>query len=142
MTAGTAYSYTVIAEDTGFNRSQPSGALDVTAEERVVDVTFTVVVPAGTTPDDSLYIAGSFQGWSPGADVMTRVDDTTWSITLPFEDGADLEYKYTRGSWEAVEKDPGCGEIANRTLTVEYAPGGVQEVVDSVATWRDLDGCP
>ncbi len=142
VTAGTAYSYSVVAEDTGFNRSQPSGALDVTAEERVVDVTFTVAVPPGTTPEDSLYIAGSFQGWNPGGDVMTRVDDTTWSITLPFEDGTDLEYKYTRGSWEAVEKDAGCGEIANRTLTVEYAAGGVQEVVDSVAKWRDLDACP
>jgi hypothetical protein len=116
--------------------------LEVTAEERVVDVTFTLTVPDHTTPDDTIYIAGGFQGWDPGGDPMTRIDDTTWTITLPFEDATALEYKYARGSWEAVEKDAGCGEIPNRTLTVEYSADGTMDVFDSVEKWRDLDGCP
>ncbi len=142
VTAGMPYRYSIVALDTGYNRSPPSDPLEVTAQERVVDVTFTVTVPEHTTPDDTIYIAGSFQGWNPGADPMTRLDDSTWSITLPFEDATSLEYKYARGSWEAVEKDAGCGEIANRTLTVEYAADGGQEVSDVVAKWRDLDQCP
>ena len=67
---------------------------------------------------------------------------TTWAITLPFEDGTALEYKYARGSWEAVEKDAGCGEIPNRTLNVEYSSGGTMEVFDTIEKWRDLDQCP
>ena len=105
-------------------------------------VIFTATVPDYTTPDDTLYIAGGFQGWNPGGNPMTRVDDTTWQISLTFVDGESLEYKYARGSWEAVEKDAGCGEIPNRTVTVEYSGDGTQEVSDSVVKWRDLDGCP
>ncbi len=110
VTAGSAYAYSVVAQDAAYNRSEPSGVLDVTAEERIVDVVFTVTVPPNTTLGETIYIAGSFQGWDPGGDPMTRVDDSTWTITLPFVDGIQLEYKYARGSWEAVEKDAGCGE--------------------------------
>jgi len=142
VSTGSAYRYAVVAEDTTYNSSEPSEEVEVSAEERVVDVTFTVTVPGHTTPLDTVYIAGGFQGWDPGGDPMTRVDDTTWSITLPFEDATELEYKYARGSWEAVEKDAGCGEITNRTLTVAYTAGGAQEVSDRVEKWRDLDECP
>ncbi len=142
VTAGAAYEYSVVAQGVAYNRSERSGVLEVVAEERVVDVVFRVTVPPSTTPDDTIYIAGSFQGWSPGGDPMTRLDDSTWAITLPFVDGSELEYKYARGSWEAVEKDAGCGEIANRTLAVEYTAAGGQVVNDSVEKWRDLDQCP
>lgn len=140
--AGASYVYSVVAQDSSYNRSMPSEPLAVTAEERMVDVTFSVTVPDHTTPTDAIYIAGGFQGWSPGTTQMERVDDSTWSVTLEFEDAADLEYKYTRGSWEAVEKDAGCGEIPNRTLAVEYTADGSQAVADTVEKWRDLDGCP
>jgi hypothetical protein len=72
---------------------------------------------------------------------MEPLGDGQWAITLEFEDGTPLEYKYTRGSWEAVEKDAGCGEIANRTLTVEPGSDGTLRVEDAVEKWRDLDAC-
>ena len=139
---GAPYVYSIVAQDTGYNLSPPSDPLEVTAEERMVDVTFSVKVPEHTTPDDTIYIAGGFQGWSPGSDPMTRLDATTWAITLPFEDATNLEYKYARGSWEAVEKDAGCGEIPNRTVTVEYGAAGTMEILDVIEKWRDLDRCP
>ena len=95
-------------------------SLSVDAKKRIVQVTFQVTVPADTPPTDTLYIAGDFQGWAPGQTPMTRVDASTWTITLPFEDGTSIQYKYTRGSWDAVEKDAGCGEIPNRTLTADF----------------------
>jgi hypothetical protein len=72
---------------------------------------------------------------------MTQVDDVTWTTTLPFPDRESIEYKYTRGSWDAVEKDDDCAEIANRTLTTVYGGEGVQEVADRVEKWRDLSAC-
>lgn len=141
VTAGAAYVYRVVVQDTSFNSSPPSEALVVDAAERMVQVTFTVSVPGHTTPDDTIFIAGDFGGWDPGGTPMTRVDAVTWSITLTFKDQASPQYKYTRGSWEAVEKDAGCGEIPNRTLLVTYGSDGRQEVRDEVGKWRDLDAC-
>lgn len=137
-----AYTYRVAAQDDGADTSASSEPLEVVAVEQLVVVTFRVTVPAGTPDDAQLYIAGDFQGWAPGDTPMTRADDSTWSIDLPFESGTALQYKYTRGAWEAVEKDEACGEIPNRTLRVDGSAGPEQIVDDAVGTWRDIHACP
>ena len=111
------------------------------AQTRAVAVTFVATVPPNTPAADTLFIAGDFQGWDPAATPMTRVDDRTWSITLPFTEGDAPQYKFTRGSWEAVEKDDACGEIPNRTLSVTFGAEGTQEVPDTIEKWRDVDQC-
>jgi len=74
---------------------------------------------------------------------MEQVDDTHWTITLDLPEGAKLEYKYVRGTWDAVEKGPECEEIANRRVTVALPEGADGLLVDTdlVAKWRDLDKC-
>ena len=140
--AETLYTYRVAAQDDGADTSPPSEPLLVAAEEQLVTVTFRVSVPAGTPADAQLYIAGDFQGWAPGDTPLAQLDASTWSVDLLFESGTDLQYKYTRGSWESVEKDEACGEIPNRTLTVDGSAGPQQVVEDAVAKWRDVDACP
>jgi hypothetical protein len=142
VSGGQTYRYLVRAQDTSFNRSEPSNAIEVGAAARDVTVTFTVRVPATTTATELVFIAGDFQGWDPGATPLTRVDGTTWEITLTFPEATPIQYKYTRGSWEAVEKDAGCGEIPNRELTVQHGEEGLLLQADEVAKWRDLDNCP
>jgi hypothetical protein len=139
---GSSYVYVIVAVDTSFNRSPESAEVAAAAEAREVAVTFTVTVPPNTPADDTVYIAGDFQGWDPSGTPMERVDPATWSITLPFTEGEPPQYKYTRGTWEAVEKDAACGELANRTITVTFGEGGTAEVADSVERWRDIDNCP
>ena len=73
---------------------------------------------------------------------MTRVDATHFKITLDILDGTALQYKYTRGTWNSVEKGSSCEELSNRTLTVSYGATGTQTENDTVAKWRDLDNCP
>ncbi|MGH2358099.1 MAG: carbohydrate-binding module family 20 domain-containing protein, partial [Candidatus Limnocylindria bacterium] len=142
VAGGRSYVYVVVAVDTSFNRSEPSNAVTTAAEAREVAVTFTVTVPAYTPAGDTIHLAGDFQGWDPAATPMTRVDEVTWTITVPFNEGAAVQYKYTRGSWEAVEKDDGCGEIPNRELAVVFGADGSLVATDRVAKWRDLDNCP
>jgi len=142
VSQGGAYVYAVVAVDTSFNRSAESAEVAATMEEREVAVTFTVTVPPQTPADATVYIAGDFQGWDPAGTPMERVDDTTWAVTLPFVEGDPPQYKYTRGSWEAVEKDEACGELANRTITVSYGASGAADIADTVAKWRDIDNCP
>jgi hypothetical protein len=71
-------------------------------------VTFTVQsLPASTPPEDSLYIAGDFTGWNPGAAqyMLQKNAEEKWSITLDAQaNGTVIQYKFTRGSWGTVEK--------------------------------------
>jgi len=73
---------------------------------------------------------------------MTKVDATHWTITLELAEGANIEYKYVRGTWDAVEKDAECKEIANRRLSATLPEGQTELTVeDTVEKWRDLDAC-
>ena len=70
--------------------------------------TVRVEVPESTPVGDVIYIAGDFQGWNPGnpAYSLTEQPDGRWEITLSLPDGNPIQYKFTRGSWQTVEKGP------------------------------------
>jgi glycosidase len=141
--------YRVVAIDGSFNRSGPSAAVSGTAELRTVTLQFTVTVPAATDGTGrQAYIAGfldrldgGLPQWNPGGVVLTRADATHWTITLTGREGTQIEYKYALGSWDYVEKDAACGEIANRQLTLAYGTTGVQAVADTVQNWRNVAPC-
>jgi len=89
------------------------------APEGAVEVPVTLDMPdAG-----AVYIAGSFNAWSPDADAMTMNDDGLWAITLALEPG-QYEYKFVvDGTWM---EDPANPEFIsdpyggkNSVLTVE-----------------------
>lgn len=82
----------------------------------LADITFRVTVPTDTDPEAHVYIAGDFQSWQPGsADYrLEKTADNLWEITLPLEPGKALQFKFTLGGWESVEKGRGGQEIENR----------------------------
>jgi hypothetical protein len=84
---------------------------------------------------------GGFPEWNPGGAVLTRIDATHWAITFTGKEGTQIEYKYALGSWDYVEKDNFCGEIANRQLTLSYGATGTQTVNDTVLNWRNVSPC-
>jgi glycosidase len=146
---GTTYFYVVRAIDMSFNRSAHSDEVDATAELRTVTLVFNVTVPATTDATGrSVYIAGfldrldgDLPQWDPGGVVLARVDATHWSITFTGKETTQIEYKYTLGDWEHVEKDGACGEINNRQLTLSYGTNGTQTVNDIVLNWRSVTPC-
>ncbi|WP_460502287.1 alpha/beta hydrolase-fold protein, partial [Hymenobacter agri] len=102
-------------------------------------VTFKITaVPANTPANATLYIAGTFNSWNPGsaAHALTRNADGTFQITLPAATGT-MEYKFTRGSWAAVETNAANGSVPNRTYTFGTAPA---TVLCQVLNWEDLAG--
>jgi hypothetical protein len=138
-TGMTAY-YVVLAADTSFNSSAFSNEVEATAQARPVEVTFNATLP-DTTPDgEDIYVGGSFNGWNPSGTLMAR-SGLVATITLPFYEGEPIEYKYTRGSWDYVEKGAACEEIANRTLTIVYGTDGTMTVDDTVLNWRNTAPC-
>jgi hypothetical protein len=74
--------------------------------------------------------------------VMTKVDDTHWTVTLHGIEGTSIGYKYVLGDWNYVEKDASCAEISDRPLTVSFGQDGTQTVEDVVLNWRNVDTCP
>jgi predicted alpha/beta superfamily hydrolase len=91
-------------------------------------------VPANTPDGDDVYVAGNFNGWSPGnADYkLTDNGNGTYAITISPSVGT-LEFKFTRGSWATVEGTAQGQFIPNRT----YAYSGGQQSVDlTVAGWE------
>jgi hypothetical protein len=150
VAVGATYYYVVRAVDYSFNRSGDSAEAQATAEFRTVTLTFnvTVPVPVEDAIGRSVYIAGfldrldgNLPQWDPAGVVLTRVSDTLWTITLTGKETTQIEYKYTLGSWDFVEKDAACGEIANRQLTLSYGSNGTQTVNDTVPNWRNVAPC-
>jgi glycosidase len=146
---GSTYYYVVRAVDLSFNRSGASSEVSAKAQLRTVHLVFNVTVPASTDGTArSVHIAGfldrldgSLPQWDPGATPLTRVDATHWTISFTGKETTQLEYKYTLGDWDHVEKDGSCGEISNRLLTLAYGAGGTQTVNDTVANWRNVAPC-
>jgi hypothetical protein len=146
---GATYYYVVRSVDTSFNRSPNSAAVSGTANLRSVTVVFTLEVPPTTDATGrTVYIAGSLNRldgglpeWNPGGVSLTRLDATHWRVTLHGIEATQIEYKYTLGDWEHVEKDGSCGEIANRQLTLTYGTSGTQNVNDNTPNWRNVAPC-
>jgi hypothetical protein len=146
---GATYYYVVRSIDLSFNHSADTAPVQATAETRKVSVVFTVTVPATTDATGrQVHIAGTLSrldggmpDWDPGAVSLSRVDATHWRISASGLEGTQLEYKYTLGDWDHVEKDASCGEIANRQLTLTYGANGTQAVNDTVPNWRNVAPC-
>jgi len=150
---GATYYYVVRALDLSFNRSDNSIEVSALVQLRTVTVVFTVTVPASTdTTGRSVFIAGTLNRldgllpeWDPGGKVMVQMDSTHWTITLTGKETTQIEYKYTLGDWEHVEKQdgpfPACAEVANRQLTLNYGSTGTQSVNDTVLQWRNVVPC-
>ncbi len=109
-------------------------AMAACAAEAAV-VVFEVVPPASTPPDGTVYLAGDFQGWSPGdaAWALTRGPDGRWRTEARFADGQPLQFKFTLGGWGRVEKGAAGEEMSNR-LHVARADTTLQL---TVAAWAD-----
>src|SRR5690606_23350574 len=139
----------VRAMDTTINRSGWSGEVSATTELRSVTLTFDVTVPATTDATSrEVHIAGFLDRldgghpqWIRTSTPLTRVDATNCTISFTGLEGTQLAYKYALGSWDYVEKDGACGEIADRQLTLAYGADGTQVVADTVLNWRNVAPC-
>jgi glycosidase/fibronectin type 3 domain-containing protein len=143
VATGSTYYYVVLAADTSFNRSGDSNEVEATAQARPVQVTFNATLPDTTPEGEEIYIGGSFNSWDPAGTLMVRTDPAGLlaTVTLTFYEGDHLEYKYTRGSWDYVEKGAACEEINNRVVTVVYGGDGKMTLNDTVLNWRNTGPC-
>jgi len=131
VAAGQTYYYTIRAYDTSLNASAPSNEVSATVQAKLVHVTFRVKVPAFTPAGDTVYVTGQSQGVSPdplcdycGGTASTAMSETApgshiWQITLDIPDGAQIQYKYTRGTYNYVEEWGSITGTTNRVAAVQ-----------------------
>jgi predicted alpha/beta superfamily hydrolase len=93
-------------------------------------------IPENTPQGDSIYIAGTFNGWNPGNETFRLLSDSSgnYKITLNPTAGT-VRFKFTRGSWQKVEGNATGGFIPDRTIT--YTGQAKTEVL-SIVGWEDL----
>ncbi|MBK8444334.1 MAG: T9SS type A sorting domain-containing protein [Sphingobacteriales bacterium] len=95
-------------------------------------------IPANTPANASIYVAGNFNSWNPADSDYILAPQSDGSYTFTFTPAlSDLEFKFTRGSWQTVEGSSGGGFLPNRTYTYN---GGTATYESSIAAWEDLGG--
>jgi len=92
--------------DLDYLGSGPDGSGSYTPTESI-DVFFRVNMSEHTDFDpvtQSVYIAGSLQGWDPGGSPLTREGTSDyWSGALQVDAGS-YEYKFTLGAWDGTDE--------------------------------------
>ena len=80
---------------------------------------------------EGVHVAGSFQGWNPGATPLTDNGDGTWSYAFTSDTAAAYQYKFINGNaWGFDEGIPtACAFDGNRQLEVDGLPGEVMSTV-------------
>jgi hypothetical protein len=116
----------------------------LTVPIRPVAVTFRVLAPPGTPSDAKLYVPGNIDQlgpWDPGKQAMTNRGNGIWEATITVLDGTDIQYKYTRGTWERVEDWGTIVGTTNRDVVVD---GGITRtmLVDDTNTQWGVPGVP
>ncbi len=110
------------------------------AGQLLAQVTFQLdTLPANTPPGSSIYLAGDFNGWNPGDSRYRLSKDSSgvYGITLKARpEGTVIRYKFTRGSWETVEKGASGEELENR----RFVYGNHDTVQVKILNWADLAG--
>lgn len=103
-----------------------------------LDLTITLTaIPSNTPSSANIYIAGSFNNWSENNPnfVMQPQGNGTRQITLLNVSGT-IEFKFTRGTWTAVESNAQGNFMPNRTYNT--ALGNTLSL--TIAGWEDLTG--
>ncbi|WP_367393099.1 helix-turn-helix domain-containing protein [Lewinella sp. LCG006] len=97
-------------------------------------------LPENTPIDASLYVVGSFNGWSPGDPdfKMERDSNGHFRTTIPIRTNI-TEFKISRGNWNTIESRENGLARPNRLFN--YSKDNKQDLLHiEVANWEDLAG--
>ncbi len=87
-----------------------------------INVTFQVDMSEQVISPDGVHIGGAFQGWDPGATMMTDAGDNIYTYSTIMSSGTYQEYKFVNGTtWEESENIPEeCSSNNNRYITLPW----------------------
>lgn len=94
-----------------------------------VYITFQIIAE-NVEPGEHIFISGNnikLGGWHPGMVKLSKVNDSTRTISLSFIEGDELEFKFTKGKWVNEALNPDGTVPSNHLFKV---------VNDSILTFR------
>jgi len=101
-------------------------------------VTFRVDMHNEALSANGIHIAGSFQGWQPGATPMVTTGDSVYTYTQSFVVGSSLQYRFLNGNtgtdYETVPA--ACSVDGNRLLSVPSV-----DTVMQLVCFSSCDSC-
>ena len=106
---------------------------------------YTIVVkaiPQNTPFDATLYLVGNFNNWNPTdpSYKFLKQADGTYRL-LFFTDVENLEFKFTRGTWDAVESKVNGKVRPNRKMTRKQLFDTNNRLMEfDILGWEDLTG--
>ena len=110
-----------------------AAALVASAAWAQTTITLTVDMANEMVSANGVHVAGNFQGWDPGATLMTDNGDGTWSHTFTSDTAGAFQYKFINGNaWGAAEGVPGvCAYTSdgNRQIEVDGMASEVSQTV-------------
>jgi hypothetical protein len=95
-------------------------------------------LPETTPKEDDVYMACNFNDWDEASPdyKLQKNKDGQYFIRLPYEK-ENLEFKFTRGTWESEELDKAGNIIENRVF--EF--GNTDTLRVKIDNWRDIKPC-
>jgi AraC-like DNA-binding protein len=111
--------------------------------ERKPGYTFIVkVIPPNTPTDASIYLAGNFNNWNPADPTFKFLKQADGTYRLLFyTEIENLEFKFTRGTWDAVESKVNGKVRPNRKTTRTQIKENPNRLIEfDVLGWEDLTG--
>jgi len=109
-----------------------------------VQVTFRVDMSLQTVAPEGVHIAGSFQGWDPGASPMTQTVNNIWESTFMLYQGETYQYKFINGNtWAGEETVPAACGVPNGSggYNREVTVGNNLMILPAVC-FSSCDPCP
>ncbi|MEM7658347.1 MAG: helix-turn-helix domain-containing protein [Bacteroidota bacterium] len=94
-----------------------------------------VDVPELQLPDHGIYVATSFNHWTPGDPAYEMEKIAPGHYVIEFPNAPDqFEYKFTQGNWVLVEGDSAGGERNNRTY--DRALSSSDTIICRIPAWQ------
>ena len=106
------------------------------AEVEKREITFVVTVPDSLVTTDTLYIVGNVPqlgNWQPNAVPLIKVYKNKYQLKVKLPLNTNIEYKFTRGSWNKEEVLANGTIPGNKYLTVK----GDKTVTHQIENWCD-----
>jgi predicted alpha/beta superfamily hydrolase len=125
--------------DGGIKTSREEGG--ATGRQLPGNLIITVKVPESTPAGDKIYITGGHEtmgGWKADGAGLIKISEYSYKFEARVEKNCAIEFKFTRGSFDKVEKDAKGHEIPNRRLFFDSG-AGVNKIDCTIEGWADLN---
>ncbi|HNY13095.1 MAG TPA: alpha/beta hydrolase-fold protein [Candidatus Wallbacteria bacterium] len=103
------------------------------------NVSIIVRVPKLTPEGSKIYISGNHKllgDWKAGEIELVKLAPCTYQFSAYIASETKLEFKFTRGDFSKVEKDPEGFEMQNRVLMVN--PQSFNKITCEISSWADI----